>query len=168
MSAEMRGIELPAVMGIVNVTPDSFSDGGRFLDPQAAIAHGLRLREEGADIVDVGGESTRPGAEPVDAAEELDRVLPVVTALAERGIRVSIDTRHAEVAEAAVAAGLGLRLGGENRYGDRVEIRPPLGTGRPAERDDIGRAVALSGDVCALLVVIPAISARITTRNARR
>ena len=91
-------------MGVVNVTPDSFSDGGRWLDPDAAIAHGIELFTEGADVVDVGGESTRPGAEPVAEEEELRRVLPVVEALAGRG-RVSIDTRHAGVAEAAVSAG---------------------------------------------------------------
>lgn len=94
-------------MGVLNVTPDSFSDGGRWLDAGAAVAHGLRMVEEGADVIDVGGESTRPGAEPVDAEEELRRVLPVVTALA-RHTRVSIDTRKAEVAEAALAAGASL------------------------------------------------------------
>lgn len=91
-------------MGIVNVTPDSFSDGGRYLDAEAAVAHGLALLAEGAAVVDVGGESTRPGAEPVDAAEELRRVLPVIEALAGHG-RVSIDTRKPEVARAAIAAG---------------------------------------------------------------
>ena len=93
------------VMGVVNVTPDSFSDGGRFASAAGAVAHGRRLAAEGAGIVDVGGESTRPGAEPVDPADELKRVLPVVSALTGDGIRVSIDTRHAEVAEAALAAG---------------------------------------------------------------
>src|SRR5436309_9665727 len=89
----------PAVMGIVNVTPDSFSDGGRFLDAGAAVAHGLLLVEEGADLLDVGGESTRPGAEPVDAAEELRRVLPVIERLAaESGVPLSVDTTKAEVA----------------------------------------------------------------------
>jgi dihydropteroate synthase len=92
------------VMGVLNVTPDSFSDGGRFLDPDAAVAHGLVMVSEGADVVDVGGESTRPGAEPVGAVEECRRVVPVIYELA-RHIRVSIDTRHAVVAEAAVAAG---------------------------------------------------------------
>ena len=91
-------------MGVVNATPDSFSDGGRYLDPAAAVAHGLRLFGEGADVVDVGGESTRPGAAPVDEAEELRRVLPVVAELSKAG-RVSIDTRHQAVAEAAVDAG---------------------------------------------------------------
>lgn len=86
------------------MTPDSFSDGGRWLDPDAAVAHGLRMVAEGADIVDVGGESTRPGAEPVSEDEELRRVLPVVGALAGQ-VRVSIDTRRTAVAEQAVAAG---------------------------------------------------------------
>jgi dihydropteroate synthase len=95
-------------MGIVNVTPDSFSDGGRFVDPAAAIAHGRRLAAQGAAVVDVGGESTRPGAEPVPLHEELDRVLPVVEGLAGAGLTVSIDTRKAEVAEAAVRAGASL------------------------------------------------------------
>ena len=93
------------VMGVLNVTPDSFSDGGRFFSVDGAVDQGRRLAAAGAGIVDVGGESTRPGADPVEAAEELRRVLPVVAALAADGIRVSIDTRHAEVAEAAVAAG---------------------------------------------------------------
>ena len=91
-------------MGVLNVTPDSFSDGGRWLDRAAAIEHGMRMVAEGADVVDVGGESTRPGAEPVPEGEELARVLPVIEALAPH-VRVSIDTRKAAVAEAAVAAG---------------------------------------------------------------
>lgn len=94
-------------MGILNTTPDSFSDGGRFLDADAAVAHGLRLVAEGADIVDVGGESTRPGATPVRAEEELRRVVPVIEALAAH-VRVSVDTRKAAVAEAALAAGASL------------------------------------------------------------
>jgi dihydropteroate synthase len=96
----------PAVMGVVNVTPDSFSDGGRFLDAGAAVAHGLQLAEAGADLLDVGGESTRPGAVPVAVDEERRRILPVVEALAARaGVPVSIDTTKAPVAAAAVAAG---------------------------------------------------------------
>jgi len=91
------------LMGVVNVTPDSFSDGGLYLDPEAAIAHGEELLAAGADILDVGGESTRPGAEPVDLAEELRRVVPVVEGLA--GARISIDTSKAAVAEAALDAG---------------------------------------------------------------
>ncbi|MFD2233181.1 dihydropteroate synthase [Phaeospirillum tilakii] len=98
-------LDAPLVMGIVNVTPDSFSDGGDFVDPDAAIAHGLALARAGATILDVGGESTRPGAAPVAPEEEERRVLPVVRALAERGLVVSIDTRHARVMDSAVAAG---------------------------------------------------------------
>ncbi|MCR2819186.1 dihydropteroate synthase [Microbacterium sp. zg.Y1090] len=93
------------VMGIVNVTPDSFSDGGRYADADAAIAHGLSLLAAGADILDVGGESTRPGSERVASAVERARVLPVVAALAETGAVVSIDTMNADTAAAAVAAG---------------------------------------------------------------
>jgi dihydropteroate synthase len=91
-------------MGVLNVTPDSFSDGGRWLDPDAAVAHGLAMAAEGADVVDVGGESTRPGAAEVALEEELQRVLPVVDALSPH-VRVSIDTRKREVAEAALDAG---------------------------------------------------------------
>lgn len=92
------------VMGVLNVTPDSFSDGGRFLDREAAVAHGMAMAASGADVVDVGGESTRPGAAEVEAAEERRRVVPVVEALAPQ-VRVSVDTRKSSVAEAAVAAG---------------------------------------------------------------
>jgi len=92
-------------MGVVNVTPDSFSDGGRWLDALAAVDHGERLAAEGADLVDVGGESTRPGAARVPVDEELRRVLPVVSALAGNGIDVSIDTMRAEVARRALDAG---------------------------------------------------------------
>lgn len=94
----------PLVMGVLNVTPDSFSDGGRFLDPEVAVAHGLAMARAGAGVVDVGGESTRPGAAAVDEAEERRRVVPVVEALAAH-VRVSVDTSKASVAEAAVAAG---------------------------------------------------------------
>ena len=94
------------VMGVINVTPDSFSDGGALLDPQAAIDAGLKMVADGADLLDVGGESTRPGAEPLPAAEEQRRVLPVIAALAPRaGVPVSIDTYKASVAEAALEAG---------------------------------------------------------------
>ena len=93
------------IMGIVNVTPDSFSDGGRFLGPDRAIAHGLRLFEDGADLVDVGGESSRPGAEEVPAAEEIRRVVPVIAGLVAAGVPVSVDTSKPEVASAALAEG---------------------------------------------------------------
>jgi dihydropteroate synthase len=92
-------------MGVVNVTPDSFSDGGEWFEARAAIAHGLELVAQGADIVDVGGESTRPGAPRIDVDEELRRVRPVVTELAAAGVTVSVDTMRAQVAEAALEAG---------------------------------------------------------------
>lgn len=94
----------PLLMGVVNVTPDSFSDGGRYVDPDAAIAHGVELLADGADILDVGGESTRPGATRPTVEEELDRVLPVITELAGRAT-VSVDTMRAEVAQRAIEAG---------------------------------------------------------------
>ncbi|WP_327354333.1 dihydropteroate synthase [Streptomyces sp. NBC_01304] len=94
-----------AVMGVVNVTPDSFSDGGRWFDTTAAVKHGLDLVAEGADLVDVGGESTRPGASRVDEGEELRRVVPVVRGLVSEGVTVSVDTMRATVAEQALAAG---------------------------------------------------------------
>ena len=93
------------VMGVLNVTPDSFSDGGDYLDPDDAIAHGLTLAAQGADIVDVGGESTRPGAARVDVEEEIRRVRPVIVGLVGEGVAVSIDTTRAAVAEAALSAG---------------------------------------------------------------
>jgi dihydropteroate synthase len=93
------------IMGVVNVTPDSFSDGGLFLDAKKAIAHGTELTNDGADILDIGGESTRPGAAPVDADEELRRVLPVIEGLAGGAARISIDTSKAAVASAALEAG---------------------------------------------------------------
>src|SRR5436853_2242536 len=99
-------ITRPLVMGIVNVTPDSFSDGGRFLDSGAALQHGLRLEGEGADLLDVGGESTRPGSQPVPLDEELGRIVPVIEELARRtDIPISVDTSKAEVARQALAAG---------------------------------------------------------------
>ncbi|GLW30237.1 dihydropteroate synthase [Actinoplanes regularis] len=108
--AQVTGAELlhrdhPVVMGVLNVTPDSFSDGGRFTDLEAAVQHGISLFRAGADIVDVGGESTRPGAERVDAATEAARVVPVIEGLAAAGVPLSIDTSRAAVAEAALAAG---------------------------------------------------------------
>jgi dihydropteroate synthase len=98
--------ERTLIMGVVNVTPDSFSDGGRFFDPEAAVAQGLRLVQDGADILDVGGESTRPGSDPVPAERELDRVIPVIKRLvAEVDVPISIDTRKPQVASAAVEVG---------------------------------------------------------------
>jgi len=102
-------LDIPRVMGIVNVTPDSFADGGEHATVEAAIAHGLKLAEEGADILDIGGESTRPGAEDVSLDEELRRVVPVIEALAKRvSIPISIDSSKPEVMRAAVAAGAGM------------------------------------------------------------
>src|SRR6516165_3154213 len=95
----------PRIMGVVNVTPDSFSDGGLYLAPGKAIVHGMELHREGAEILDIGGESTRPGADPVDADEELHRVLPVIEGLVPSGAQLSIDTSKAAVAAAALAAG---------------------------------------------------------------
>lgn len=101
-----RGRSRPLVMGVVNVTPDSFSDGGRFTEPDEALAQALRLVEEGADILDIGGESTRPGAQPVEEAEELARVMPVIERIvAATDVPVSIDTTKADVMRAAVGAG---------------------------------------------------------------
>lgn len=121
------------VMGVVNVTPDSFSDGGRYLEVEAAVAHGLRLLREGADILDVGGEATNPRAQPVTEEEELRRVLPVVTQLAAAGAVVSIDTTKAAVARAAVAAGA------------RIINDVSGGLFDPDMRDAIGDATYIAG-----------------------
>jgi dihydropteroate synthase len=123
-----------AVMGVVNVTPDSFSDGGLHLDPRAAIAHGLALREQGADLLDVGGESTRPGAEAVGEEEERRRVVGVIEALAAAGARVSVDTSKAAVARSALEAGA-----------DYVNDVTALGDPAMAE------VVAASGATCCLM-----------------
>jgi dihydropteroate synthase len=98
----------PRVMGILNVTPDSFSDGGRFVDRQRALDHARRMVADGADIIDIGGESTRPGAVPVQVDVELERVVPLVDVLAREGIRVSVDTHKPGVMRAALAAGAGM------------------------------------------------------------
>jgi dihydropteroate synthase len=103
--ARLLALGRPVVMGVLNVTPDSFSDGGRYLDPALAVKHGRQLVAEGADLVDVGGESTRPGAVRPSVSEELDRVLPVVSALVGDGVQVSVDTMRSEVAAEAVGAG---------------------------------------------------------------
>jgi len=99
----------PVIMGVLNVTPDSFSDGGKFLDPARALEHALRLVGEGAEIIDIGGESTRPGATPIDTDEELRRVIPLVRALAAQSpVLISVDTSNPQVIEPAIAAGAGL------------------------------------------------------------
>ena len=101
----LRKLDRTLVMGVLNVTPDSFSDGGRFNDPKVATNHALQMIEDGADIIDIGGESTRPGSDRISVQEELDRVLPVITALKSTGAAISIDTMRTEVARAAVDAG---------------------------------------------------------------
>lgn len=105
LPSSLAGVQRPLVMGVLNVTPDSFSDGGRYARPDAAVEHARRLIEAGADLIDVGGESTRPGAAPVLDADEQARIIPVISALTEQGIAVSVDTMHASTARAAVAAG---------------------------------------------------------------
>jgi len=105
-------LDRPRVMGVLNVTPDSFSDGGRFADRSKAIEHARRMLEDGADLIDVGGESTRPGAQPTSESDEIDRVVPIIETLREecdrRGVVVSIDTRKPAVMHAAIAAGAGM------------------------------------------------------------
>ena len=101
----LRKLDRTLVMGVLNVTPDSFSDGGRFNDPTIATNHALQMIREGADIIDIGGESTRPGSERISVQAELDRVLPVISALANSGGAISIDTMRTEVASAAIDAG---------------------------------------------------------------
>ncbi|MGW2816898.1 dihydropteroate synthase [Streptomyces sp. NPDC001415] len=120
-----------AVMGVVNVTPDSFSDGGRWFDTSTAVKHGLDLVAAGADLVDVGGESTRPGASRVDEAEELRRVLPVVRGLAAEGVTVSVDTMRARVAEQAIAAGAVLVNDVSGGLADPAMIPAVAATGAP-------------------------------------
>jgi len=101
----LRNLDRTLVMGVLNVTPDSFSDGGRFDDTEIAISHALQMIEDGADIIDIGGESTRPGSDRISVQEELDRVLPVIAGLVNSGVAISIDTMRAEVARAAIEAG---------------------------------------------------------------
>ena len=96
------------IMGVINVTPDSFSDGGRLVDPEQAVEAGLRMADEGADLIDIGGESTRPGADPIDETEERRRVVPVIEGLAGAGVPISVDTYRASTAAAALAAGAAL------------------------------------------------------------
>ena len=106
--AQRLGLERPRVMGILNVTPDSFADGGRFVDRGKALDHARRMTADGADIIDIGGESTRPGANPVPEDVELQRVIPLVEALVLEGMRVSVDTQKPAVMRAALAAGAGM------------------------------------------------------------
>lgn len=154
-SRSFAGIVLdrPRIMAIVNVTPDSFSDGGERLEPAQAIDDGLRFVAEGADIVDVGGESTRPGSRSVDAGEELGRVLPVVEGLARRGVVVSVDTRRAAVARACLDAGARI-VNDVSALRDDPELLPLVAArGAPvvlmhhAGRAEDGYAVPAYGDV---------------------
>jgi len=124
-------MDAPLIMGIINVTPDSFSDGGAFLDPQRAIAHGRALAAEGAHILDVGGESTRPGAAPVSSEMEIARVLPVVRGLAAEGLVVSIDTRRAAVMRAALDAGARIVNDITALGGDAGSLAVVAGSGAP-------------------------------------
>jgi dihydropteroate synthase len=101
----LNNLDRTLVMGVLNVTPDSFSDGGRFIDARIATSHALQMIKDGADIIDIGGESTRPGSDRISAQEELDRVLPVISALVDSGVAISIDTMRTEVARQAIAAG---------------------------------------------------------------
>lgn len=101
----LRKLDRTLVMGVLNVTPDSFSDGGRFNDLKIATKHALQMHEDGADIIDIGGESTRPGSDRISVQDELDRVLPVISALVDSGVAISIDTMRVEVARAAIDAG---------------------------------------------------------------
>lgn len=101
----LRNLDRTLVMGVLNVTPDSFSDGGRFDNTEIAISHALQMIEDGADIIDIGGESTRPGSERISVQVELNRVLPVIAGLVDSGVAISIDTMRAEVAQAAIEAG---------------------------------------------------------------
>jgi dihydropteroate synthase len=125
-------LDRPRIIGIVNVTPDSFSDGGRYLDTAAAVDHGLRLVDEGADALDVGGESTRPGAEPVSVEEEIARVVPVIEALTRQTqVPIAVDTSKAPVMRAAVAAGAGMindvyALRRDGALDAAVELRVPV------------------------------------------
>ena len=128
---ELPRLDRCLVMGVLNVTPDSFSDGGAFLDADAAVAHGLALVADGADVVDVGGESTRPGATPIDADEELRRVRPVVRALAAEGVVVSVDTTRATVAEAALADGARIVNDVSGGLADPSLVKVVAATGAP-------------------------------------
>src|SRR4051794_14014982 len=132
--AGLPQLDRALVMGVLNVTPDSFSDGGRFLDPDLAVKHGRQLVADGADLVDVGGESTRPGAARPPLQEELDRVVPVIEVLAGEGVTVSVDTMRAAVAEAAVAAGA---AGVDDGSRGRARGRGLPGVARPRAPDGL-------------------------------
>lgn len=154
-------LSAPAVMGILNVTPDSFSDGGVFLSRETAVAHALQMAQEGADIIDVGGESTRPGAAPVSAQEEIDRVIPVIEALRGRvSVPISIDTSKPDVMRAAVMAGAGFindvrALRDEDALEAAAELRVPVCLmhmqGEPRTMQDSPRYQDVVAEVAAFL-----------------
>ena len=147
-------------MGILNVTADSFSDGGRWLHRDDAVAHGLRMREQGADWIDVGGESTRPGADPVPAAAELERVMPVVEALVAAGVPVSVDTMKPEVMRAAIAAGCAI-VNDVNAFQARGAVEAVAGSavglvamhmqGEPRTMQQVPRYADVTAEVCDFL-----------------
>jgi dihydropteroate synthase len=138
-------LDRPRVMGIVNVTPDSFSDGGAHFDAEAAVAQGLQLAEEGADILDIGGESTRPGAQAVPVEEELRRVIPVIERLArETALPISIDTSKPEVMRAAINAGAGMVNDVHGLRRERAGCRRRAGRARGADAH-AGRAAFDAG-----------------------
>ena len=154
-------LSAPAVMGILNVTPDSFSDGGVFLSRETAVAHALLMAQEGADIIDIGGESTRPGAAPVSVQEEIDRVIPVIEALRGRvSLPISIDTSKPEVMRAAVMAGAGFindvrALRDEGALEAAAELRVPVCLmhmqGEPRTMQDSPRYQDVVAEVAAFL-----------------
>ncbi|HKY73078.1 MAG TPA: dihydropteroate synthase [Nitrospira sp.] len=130
LKRQRLALDRPLLMGIVNVTPDSFSDGGQFYDPQRAVAHALRLVEEGADLLDIGAESTRPGARSVDEQEERRRLIPVVSALAKAvAVPISVDTSKSAVARAAIDAGAGMINDVTALRGDRTMVDVVAETG---------------------------------------
>jgi dihydropteroate synthase len=158
-------------MGIVNVTPDSFSDGGEAFSAEAAIARALAMVDAGADLIDVGGESTRPGAQPVPPEEEEGRVLPVVRALAGHGITVSIDTRHARVMESAVAAGARIINDVTALAGDPDAMRVAAGSGADLclmhmQGDDPRTMQAAPCYACAPLDVLDGLAGRVAACEA--
>jgi dihydropteroate synthase len=157
----------PRIMGILNVTPDSFSDGGDHFDAAVAIASGKAMLAAGADILDVGGESTRPGARPLDPAEEIRRVEPVVRALAEVGAPVSIDTRHAAVMSAALAAGARVINDVSALTGDPLSVSVAARSGAPIVlMHMLGDPTTMQNDpvyACAPLDVLEYLEARIET-----
>jgi dihydropteroate synthase len=154
------GLARPLIMGVLNVTPDSFSDGGSYADRDAAISAALTMLVDGADIIDVGGESTRPGAEPVTAAQEVGRVVGVVRVLAGQGICVSVDTRHAVVAAEALAAGAAI-INDVSGFADPDMLRVAAGSdaglvamhmrGEPRTMQDAPAYEDVVGEVAAFL-----------------